>query len=207
MVPLPVMYPVVFDVPRPEKFERPQVAVRLLVMLVAGVVGWSVGLFYLAVPVLAAVLISQGTSADYFKDTRMPMVLRWYLALYCYLAVLIDRFPTDEPEKIITFEVRPTGAPTVGSALMRLILTIPSAVALVILAVIGVLIWIIAAISILVRENYSDGLYHFQLGIMRWQARLLAYHASLVDEYPPFALDGGHESAPPATPPTAPEAV
>jgi len=209
VVPLPVAYPVIFDVPRPEKFERPQVALRILVTLlltaVAGAVGWIFGVFYLAVPVLAAVLISQGTAADYFKDTRMPMVLRWYLALYCYLAVLIDRFPTDEPEKIITLEVRPAGEPTVGSALMRLILSIPSAVVLVILSVIGVLIWVIAVVSILIRENYADGLYSFQLGIMRWQARLLAYHASLVDEYPPFAIDGGHETAPPATPPGAPE--
>jgi hypothetical protein len=88
---------------------------------------------------------------------------------------------------------------------MRLVLSIPSAIVLAILAVIGVLIWVIAVISILIRENYSDGLYNFQLGIMRWQARLLAYHASLVDEYPPFAIDGGHETAPPATPPGAPE--
>lgn len=204
-------YPVTFDVQRPAKFERPQVALRILVTLlltaVAGAVGWIFGIFYLAVPVLAAVLISQGASALYFQDTRMPMVLRWYLALYCYLAVLIDRFPTDEPDKIITFEVSPSGSPTVGSALMRLILSIPSALVLVLLGVIGAVIWVIAVISILIREDYSDGLYNFQLGIMRWHARLLAYHASLVDEYPPFALDSGHESAPPAVPPGAPETV
>jgi hypothetical protein len=199
---------VIFDVPRPEKFERPQVALRILVTLVltviAGAVGWVFGLLYLAIPVLAAVLVSKG-AAEYFKDGTMPMVLRWYLAVYCYIAVLIDRFPTDEPEKVITLEVRNSGTPTVGSALLRLIMSIPSAFVLVLLGIVGFFVWIVAVISILIHENYSDGLYNFQLGIMRWQARLLAYHASLVDEYPPFAIDGGHESAPPLPPPAAAE--
>ncbi len=204
-------YPVIFDVPRPQRFERSQVALRILVTLlltlVAGAVGWIFGIFYLAVPVLAAVLISQGTAEDYFKDTKMPMVLRWYLALYCYLAALIDRFPTDEPETIITFESRPTGSPTVGSALLRLVLSIPSALVLIVLGLVGTVIWVIAVINILIQENYPDGLYNFQLGIMRWHARLLAYHASLVDEYPPFAIEGGHETAPPVPPPAAPETI
>ena len=203
-------YPVAFNVPRPEKFERPQVALRILVILLlsilAGAVGWIFGLFYLAVPVLAAVFISQDGAEAYFKDTKMPMILRWYLALYSYLAVLIDRFPTDEPEKIITFEFRPTGSPTVGSALLRLILSIPSALVLALLALVGLVVWVIAVVSILIRENYSDGLYNFQLGIMRWQARLLAYHASLVDEYPPFAVDTGREPMEPSAPSAAPTA-
>ena len=42
---------------------------------------------------------------------------------------------------------------------------------------------------ILIRKDYPDRLYSFQPGSLRWGARLLAYHASLVDEYPPFALD------------------
>jgi hypothetical protein len=201
---------VIFDVPRPEKFERPQVALRILVTLlltvVAGAVGWSFGLLYLAIPVLAAVFVSQAKPGEYQQDPKMPMILRWYLALYCYIAVLIDRFPTDEPEKIITFEVRASGVPTVGSALLRLILSIPSALVLALLAIAGFVIWIIAVVSILIQESYSDGLYNFQLGIMRWQARLLAYHASLVDEYPPFALDTGPEPIEPAAPSTAPTA-
>ncbi|MFQ5473211.1 MAG: DUF4389 domain-containing protein, partial [Dehalococcoidia bacterium] len=40
-----------------------------------------------------------------------------------------------------------------------------------------------------------EGLYNFNLGVMRWEARLLAYHSSLVDPYPPFSLDTGQEGA------------
>ena len=75
----------------------------------------------------------------------------------------------------------------------------PRAVAL--LGIIGAIIWIIAVISILINENYSQGLYDFQLGIMRWHARLLGYHASLVERYPPFALDTGTEAGPEAAGP------
>jgi hypothetical protein len=49
---------------------------------------------------------------------------------------------------------------------------------------------------VLVQENYADGLYDFQRGVLRWEARLLAYHSSLIEQYPPFALDTGPESSP-----------
>ncbi len=42
---------------------------------------------------------------------------------------------------------------------------------------------------ILIRKDYPDRLYSFQRGSLRWGARLLACHASLVHECPPFALD------------------
>jgi hypothetical protein len=208
-------YPVSFDVTRPEKFDRAQVVLRLLVLLIlailAGAVGWLLGLVYLAVPVYAAILISQKTAATYLAERggSMTTFLRWYLAVYAYLDLLVDRFPTEKPEEVVRFEVTPGGSPTVGSSLLRLIMSIPSAFVLAILNIVGFIIWIIAAISVLIQENYAEGLYNFQLALNRWQARLLAYHASLVDDYPPFAIDTGPEGStaepvPPA-PPAGPE--
>ena len=50
-------YPVNFDVTRPEKFERPHVFLRLLVVIIlatlGGAVTWILGLVYLVFPVLA----------------------------------------------------------------------------------------------------------------------------------------------------------
>jgi small-conductance mechanosensitive channel len=196
-------YPVTFNIARPEKFERSQVFLRILVLvllsILAGAVGWIFGVFYLAVPVLPP-SSSQGDPQKYLQDTQMPTILRWYLALYSYLAVLTDRFPTEAPETIISFELRPGGSPTVGSALMRLIYSIPSAIVLAILGIVAAVIWVIAVISILIQENYAEGLYNFQLGIMRWNARLLGYHASLVEQYPPFAVDTGPEAPAPSAP-------
>jgi hypothetical protein len=60
-------------------------------------------------------------------------------------------------------------------------------------------VWLIAAVSILFTEKYFDSLFRFQLGVMRVQARLFAYHASLVEEYPRFALAGEPPPAPTET--------
>jgi hypothetical protein len=128
----------------------------------------------------------------------MTAWLRWVVAIYAYLGILTDRFPTERPEEVVRFEVRTGGSPTVGSALLRLIYSNPSALVLGLLGIVSAVIWVIAAVMVLIQENYPDGLYNFQRGILRWEARLLGYHASLVDEYPPFALDTGPEPAPAA---------
>jgi hypothetical protein len=210
-------YPVIFDVRRPERFDRAQVVLRSLIIIVlavlGGTIGWLHGIVYLAVPIVAAILISQRGAADYLKQRGggLTNVIRWYLALYAYLILLSDRFPSEMPEETVTFDVTPQGSPSVGSALLRLIVSIPSAFVLAILGLVGFVILVIAAVSVLIKETYSEDLYNFQLGIMRWQARLLGYHASLVDQYPPFALDTGHEGTPedassdPSPPRTAPE--
>lgn len=204
-------YPVLFNVERPEKFERPQVALRVLVIIIlsllAGALGWIFGLAYLAFPVIAAIFISQRGSEKYLQDDAPRVIgwLRWVLALYSYLWLLTEKFPTEAPETIVKFEVQTGGSPTVGSALLRLILAIPSAFVLALLSIVGAIIWIIAVIMVLIQETYPEGMYNFQLGIMRWQARLFAYIASLVDPYPPFALDTGPEATGAAAAP-APQA-
>ncbi len=199
-------HPVTFGVTRPEKFERSQVFLRMMVIIVlallAGSLVWILGAVYLAFPVLAAILISQKSAERFLEEDgpKMTEWLRWVLALYCYLFILTDRFPTDTPENLIRFDVRPGGSPAVGSALLRLIYSIPSVFALLLLGLVSAVIWVIAVVMILVQESYPAGMYSYQAGIMRWLARLLGYHSSLTDVYPPFSLDSGpSEPAPEAT--------
>jgi len=197
-------YPVRFDMAPPEKFQRPHVVIRvlLLVILSLSVVGnvatWALGLLYLLIPVVSAIFISQKGGERFVAEDgpRFSGWLRWLLALYAYLWLLTDRFPTEGPEQIIRFEVQPSGQPTAGSALLRLIYSIPSFLVLALLSVVGLILWLIAAIFILIQETYPKGIYDFFRGILRWQARLLSYHASLVDRYPPFSLDMKTEAAP-----------
>ena len=196
-------YPVTFDITRPEKFERPHIFIRILVVVIlsilAGAIGWILGLVYLVFPVLAAIFVSQKGSEKYLEEDgpRMTGWLRWVLALYAYLGLLTDRFPTEKPEEIVRFEIKTGGAPTMGSALLRLIYSIPSALILGLLGIVSAVVLVIAAVMVLIQENYPDGLYNFQRGVLRWEARLLGYHASLVDQYPPFAVDTG--PVPPST--------
>ena len=195
-------YPVTFDVARPEKFERPQVFLRILVAVIlsilGGALGWIFGLVYLVLPVVAAIFVSQKGGEKYLSEDgpRVTGWLRWIVAFYAYLGILTDRFPIEKPEEIVRFEVQTSGTPTVGSALLRLIYSIPSAFVLSILSIVSAVIWLIAAVMVLVQENCPEGLYNFQRGILRWEARLMGYHASLVEQYPPFALDTEPEPAP-----------
>ena len=197
-------YPVTFDVVRPERFERTQVFLRILLLIiisiVTGTVGWIFGLVYLILPVLAAILVSNRGRGRFIEEegARVSGWLRWLVAFYAYLLILTDRFPTEKPEEIVRFEVRAGGSPTVGSALLRLVYSIPNALVFLLLGIVSVAVWLIAAVFVLVRESYPEGLYNFQRGVLRWEARLLSYHASLVDEYPPFALDTEPEPASPA---------
>lgn len=195
------VYPVSFDIARPEKFERPHVFLRIVVLIIlsilGGAFGWILGLVYLLFPALAAIFISQKGAERFLQEDgpRMTGWIRWVMALYSYLALVTDRFPTEKPEEIVRVEIQTGGTPTVGSALLRIILAIPSAFVLGILSLISGIIWIIAAIMVLIQENYPDALFGFQVGVLRWEARLLGYQASLVQPYPPFALDTGTEGA------------
>jgi len=195
-------YPVVFNVNRPDRFDRQRVGVRLVLvgLLWLLVTTPLVIITHAALPLIAAIVISNKDGRRFIEEDaeRFTAGIRWYLSLLAYITFLTDRFPLDGAEELVTLEVQPQGSPTVGSALSRLVLSIPSAFVLTILAIAGAVVWAVAVISVLTRESYSERLYNFQLGIMRWHARLLAYHASLVDQYPPFAFDQGTETAPPA---------
>lgn len=67
---------------------------------------------------------------------------------------------------------------------------IPSLIALAILVIVGAFVWLLAAVLVLVNERYPDGAWRFLCGIVRWEANVLAYLASLTDRYPPFSLEG-----------------
>jgi hypothetical protein len=189
-------YPVVFDVQRPARYERAQIALRILVLVILGALsaplGWLFGVLYLALPAVAAVGISSRGPKGFLSEMSADIVrtIRWVLSFYAYLLLLTDRFPQwSAPESLVRFEVTPGGTPTAGSALSRLIVTLPYAVVLAVLGCASAIVWLICMVSALVSGAVPAGLYDYMRGVMRWQARLFAYHAALVDEYPPWSLD------------------
>ena len=194
-----VAYPAMFDVARPEKMGRAQVFLRiLLVILVSSLAGSGdgFGLIYLGLPVVAAILIAQKNGDRYLSEDgeTMTKVLAFIVGLLAWVALLTDELPGfDRPN--IAFEITRAGSPTVGSALWRIVKAIPSAIVLALLGVVSWFVWIIAAVSVLVAERYPEGLWKFQRGVIRWQARLLVYLASLVEAYPPFSFETGPAAA------------
>lgn len=195
-------YPATLYVERPQRFDRVQLALRIVALLVLSGVGLSLGAFvgflYMMLPLLAAVLISQGGPGRFLEEDapRISRAIGWVLSIYAYFALLTDRLPIKGSEPAVQYSVVPTGVPTVGSALVRLLLTVPAALLLALLGCVSWFIWIVAAAMILITGSYPDGLHDFQCGVLRWLARMLAYHGSLVEEYPPLAFDPGPAAAP-----------
>ena len=182
--------PVTLNAQLPPVFRREQVFLRLALLVLIGWVAHPFGLLWLGVPVVAAILISPKNGRRYI-DEDAPAVVRgltWILAVVAYLALVTDQLP-GRGDHVVQFSVESTGAPTVGSTLIRILLAIPSAIVLAILLVPGAIVWICAAVLILIDEKYPESLWRFLLGIVRWEASLLAYLASLTDHYPPFTLE------------------
>jgi hypothetical protein len=198
-------YPVQFEVTRPLSFERHQVVLRLLILLLAMLgssMAWIFGVLYLFLPAFVAVLVSQKDGERFMTEDagKLKRLLHWILAIYSYLALLTDRLPTDAPERSVNFEVTTAGRPTPASALLRLVYSLPALVFFALLSLIASLAWMVSMVLVLVQGTYPDSFFRLQCGVMRLQARLLAYHASLVEAYPPFTLDlHGEPSTPDAT--------
>jgi hypothetical protein len=188
-------FPVTLDVERRPVFQRSHVFLRVALLVVIGWVGHPIGLLWLGLPVVAAILVSQ-KGGQRFQDEDGPTVTRvlnWILDLVAYLALLTDQLP-GRGEHPVRFQVDRLGSPTVGSALLRILYSIPSLIVLAILTFVGAIVWMIAVVLVLVDEKYPESLWRFLLGIVRWEACLLAYLASLVDRYPPFTLETGSVS-------------
>ena len=185
-------YPVSFDLERPETMSRAHVFLRIVLMiLVSWITGSSggVGLVYLGVPVVAAILIARKGGDRYLTGdgVRVTGWLAFIVGLLAYLALLTDELPGGT-RRSVHFEIVRSGSPTAGSALWRIVKVIPSAFILFLISLISSIVSLIAAVSILVTERYPERLWNFQRGVVRWEARLLSYLASLIETYPPYSL-------------------
>jgi hypothetical protein len=189
-------HPVEVGVSSPIHFNRIQLLVRLGIAIVLGWIGitagWLVCMLYATFPLIAAIAISSMGTRGYVDDfaPRVWRVLAWLLQLSAYMTLLVDRFPTGEDSEVQP-SIRVTGRPTVSSALLRLLTSIPSGLVLGILWSVSAILWFVALVFVVFGAAIPGSILGYQRGVLRWQARLVAYHASLVKEYPPFTLDTG----------------
>jgi len=187
-------YPVDVDVESPPRFERIQLLVRVVIAIVAGwfgiTAGWLGCVLYGVLPLVAAISVSSRGDFTTRVAPRLSRVLGWFVQFSAYMMLLVDRFPTgDDVSTRVTIQV--TDRPTTGSALLRLLTSLPSALVLAVLWFVSGILWIVGAVFVLINTTIPASILGFQRGVLRWIANLLAYHASLVVEYPPFSLDTG----------------
>lgn len=187
-------YPVQLDVTSPLRYERIQLVLRFAIAIALGwlgsITGWLPGLVFFALPVIAATVVSTRGAQRYLDDVAPTLwrAIRWLLALTAYMLLLVDRFPAGEVTDV-EVNVQVGAHPTTGSTLLRLITSIPSAFVLGILGIASSVLCVVGVATILIDGQVPRAILAFQRGMLRWQARLWAYHASMVDEYPPFSFE------------------
>jgi hypothetical protein len=185
-------YPVQLEVSAPPRFDRMQLLVRLAIAIALGVIGiemgWLWSVLFFSLPAIAAVVVSARGADAYLANTgtRLWGGLGWLFAFSAYMLLITDRIPPDEQR--VRFQLHTTGRPTVGTAVGRLITSIPSALVLCLVGVLSCVLWVVSLFTIVFSGTVPASIVELQTGYLRWQARLVAYHASLVEEYPPFSL-------------------
>jgi hypothetical protein len=116
--------------------------------------------------------------------------LRWRVRAVAYTALLRDEYPPfgDGPYPV-ELELVPSAEPRDRlTVAFRIILAIPHLLAVWVLSVAWAFVTVIAWFAILLTGRYPEGLYHFAVGVLRWNTRVEAYLLLLRDEYPPFSL-------------------
>lgn len=184
-------YPVQVSVESPGRFQRVHVALRIGIWIV---LGWlsnvGLGIIFLAGPVVTAVLVAQGAESFHSRyGERYRKVVAFWTGFQGYLFFGTDTFPTWDAEGPVRYSYRPTGTPTVGSALLRLIMVIPHAIVLIVVGLLAGLAGLLAVVTVLVDESVPAGVWKFLMGVVAWEARVFSYFLSMVEEYPPFSLD------------------
>ncbi|HVU49270.1 MAG TPA: DUF4389 domain-containing protein [Polyangia bacterium] len=169
---------------------RIHVVLRLVLMLALGVIHFDrvYGVAYLAVPALVALAIGSRGAGRYVAEDgpRLARLLRWIAAAGAYLSLLTDVPPTLAPGHV-ELVIEPRGAPTVGSALLRLVTSLPALVLVALLSLVASFCWLVGAACILVAERLPGALRTFLTLTLRTQLRLVAYHLSIVEDYPSLA--------------------
>jgi Domain of unknown function (DUF4389) len=94
----------------------------------------------------------------------------------------------DPPERSpVDVQVNLSGVPTVRTALLRLVFSLPALLLVAVLSIASGFVWLLAALAALVSERVPRALAEFLLLAIRVRFRFIAYHLSLVDRYPSLA--------------------
>ena len=185
-------HPVQLRIEPAPRLARIHVLIRLVLLAALGTLGCSsvYWLIYLAAPAAVALVVSQKGSERYLAESAPPLgrALRWLAGAYAYLWLLTDEVPSTR----VALEIEAGGTPTPGSALLRLVYSLPALVLLAILSFAATFLWIVAALWILVAQRTPSGLSDFFALTLRYQFRLAAYHLSLTDRYPSLLSESSY---------------
>src|SRR4051812_46966861 len=123
-------HPVRLRVKTPPHMAPIQVVIRLALLIAIGAIASSsiYWIAYLTLPAVAAILVSQRGGDRYLGEDgpRIVPALGWFASAYAYLWLLTDEIPGGAGEKAVELEIETGGSPTTGSALWRLLTSVPA---------------------------------------------------------------------------------
>ena len=185
--------PVQIEIASPRRFDRLQLAIRIVLAIVLAWFGITFGamaaLAYLLLPILAAIAITSVGGDTYVdRGPQLWRVLEWLLRCEAYMMLLVDRLPLGD-DSDVSIHIEYSGHPTIRSAMWRLVTSLPLVVVTFVLVIPSGLFWLFAAVCLVLGLDMPRWILAFQLGVLRWQAQLLAYLASLVEPYPQWSFD------------------
>ena len=192
-------HPVDIAIESPARFEPLQILVRLVLAIALGFIGvtagWLAGALYIVLPALAAVFMSSRGPDQYLREVApaLSRVLTWVIGFHAYMLMVIDR-PEVAGSSTVRVAIHAGGRPGIGTALLRLLASLPAALLLAVLLVPASLFAVIGVVTILIARTQLEPLLRFQRAVVCYAGRLAAYHASLVDAYPSFTME--HDGAP-----------
>lgn len=127
------------------------------------------------------------------------MYVRYTMRTYSYTLFLREEYPPftfattaadplDDPRVRVDFQPALTDRNRV-TVFFRLILVIPQAIVLAVLAFAASVVVVISFFMVLFTGQWSPGMRDFVIKVARWHVRVMAYWLLLTDVYPPFSLD------------------
>lgn len=194
---LPAAYPLVLTIREDKRFSRGQLAIRLALAAVVVALFKPLSvlavLVYIGLPLWGAVSIARhGARYALLRGQPIKRWLERFLGVGAYLLLISDQFPRDPNQRAVRITFHPGAVPTPMGALLRVLLSLPQAVILVVIGAASTVVWCAAMLMVLASGRYPQTLHKVQVGVLAFAARLLAYHLSLVEAYPPFSLQANH---------------
>jgi len=191
-------YPATIDVSTPDRVAnwRPLVQWLLAIphLIIAGALEYVIG----AIAVVSwFVILFTGKLPAGLANIQI-MIYRYTTRAEAYAGFLHDQYP---PFDFTMSPTEPGGTPvdiafepelenrnrlTVG---LRLIWAIPALLYAVLIAIVGILCWILSFFAVLFTGRWPEGLRSWVMKMLRVSTRASAYLFLLTDEYPPFTTD------------------
>ena len=117
---------------------------------------------------------------------------RFLLRIETYIIALRDEYPSTDEHQAVHLEIDYPDAANLNRwlPLVKWLLAIPHYVVLIVLAILAVVAAVIGWIMVVITASYPRVLFDFQVGVLRYEARVTGYAFLLVtDRYPPFSIN------------------